>query len=127
MFLAIRHGPDGRAELAILAECSFQRLVHFVETRGVGRGVDQTDAPWFLRVMLFRAPTILHREWPMIDGTKPMGRGGWRTAWRNLREEAARGDQEKGKPEMARLATLRFYDLRHQYVTELCEAEFLRA
>ena len=65
---------------------------------------------------------IFHREWPRTDGTKPMGRGGWRTAWRNLREEAAKGDKEKNKPEMARLAGLRFYDLRHQFVTELCEA-----
>ena len=51
-----------------------------------------------------------------------MGGSGWRKAWRNLREEAAKGDKEKGKPEMARLANLRFYDLRHQFVTELCEA-----
>lgn len=63
-----------------------------------------------------------HREWPGVDGTKPMGRGCWRTAWRNLREEAAKGDKEKNKREMARLANLRFYDLRHQFVTELCEA-----
>jgi integrase len=65
---------------------------------------------------------IFHRQWPTIDGTKPMGKGGWRTAWRNLREEAAKGDRESGKPEMPRLAKLRFYDLRHQFVTELCEA-----
>jgi integrase len=57
-----------------------------------------------------------------MDGTKPRGRGGWRTARRKLREEAAERDEEKGKPEMARLANLRFYDLRHQFVTELCEA-----
>ena len=65
---------------------------------------------------------IFHREWPKIDGTKPKARGGWRTAWRNLREEAAKEDKDKGKAEMARLAILRFYDLCHQFVTELCEA-----
>jgi len=65
---------------------------------------------------------IFHREWPKVDGTLPMGRSGWRTAWRNLREKAAKGDRDKGKPEMTRLASLRFYDLRHQFVTELCEA-----
>ena len=65
---------------------------------------------------------IFYREWPKSDGTKPMGRGGWRTAWRNLREDAAKGDKKKNKPEMARLARLRFYDVRHQFVTELCEA-----
>jgi len=65
---------------------------------------------------------IFHREWPKIDGTMPMGRSGWRTAWRNLRKEAAKEDKDKGKPEMKWLANLRFYDLRHQFVTELCEA-----
>jgi hypothetical protein len=38
-----------------------------------------------------------------------MGVGGWRSAWRSLRKAA-------GFPK------LRFYDLRHQFVTELCEA-----
>jgi len=65
---------------------------------------------------------IFHRGWPRIDVTKPMGRGGWRTAWRNLREDAAKGDEQKKKPKMARLAGSRFYNLRHQFVTELCEA-----
>jgi integrase len=65
---------------------------------------------------------MFHAEWPKIGGTKPMGRGGWRTAWRNLRKEAAKGDKETGKAEMPRLANLRFYDLRHQFVTELCDA-----
>jgi len=49
---------------------------------------------------------IFHREWPKVDPTQPMS--GWRTAWRNLRKAA-------GMPK------LRFYDLRHQFVTELCE------
>jgi len=65
---------------------------------------------------------IFHREWPTVDGTQPMGRSGWRTVWRNLRKEAAKGDKDKGKPEMTRLASLCFYDLRYQFVTELCEA-----
>ena len=52
---------------------------------------------------------IFHREWPKIDGTKPMGSGGWRSAWRSLRSVA-------GMPKM------RYYDLRHQFVTELDEA-----
>jgi integrase len=65
---------------------------------------------------------MLPQLWPTIDGSKPMGRCGWRHAWRSLREAAAKGDPEKGREAMPRLARLRFYDLRHQFVTELCEA-----
>lgn len=64
----------------------------------------------------------LPQLWPTIDGSKPMGRCGWRHAWRSLRETAAKEDREKGREAMPRLARLRFYDLRHQFVTELCEA-----
>jgi hypothetical protein len=49
---------------------------------------------------------IFCRQWPKIDPARPMG--GWRTAWRNLRKAA-------GMPKR------RFYDLRHQFVTELGE------
>ena len=65
---------------------------------------------------------VFHRVWPWIDGTQSMGRSGWRSAWRSLRKAAAKEDKEKGYSEMPRLASLRFYDLRHQFVTELCEA-----
>jgi len=63
---------------------------------------------------------IFHREWPKADPARPMS--GWRSAWRSLRKAAAEGDKEKGREEIPRLAKLRFYDLRHQFVTELCEA-----
>jgi integrase len=63
---------------------------------------------------------VFHRLWPQIDGTRPML--GWRSAWRSLREAAAKGDDEEGIEAIPRLAKLRFYDLRHQFVTELCEA-----
>ena len=49
---------------------------------------------------------VFPRMWPKVDGTKPMA--SWRTAWRNLREAA-------GMP------GLRYYDLRHLFVTELIE------
>jgi len=65
---------------------------------------------------------MLPQLWPTIDGSKPMGRCGWRHAWRSLRETAAKEEREKGREAMPRLARLRFYDLRHQFVTELCEA-----
>jgi integrase len=65
---------------------------------------------------------VLPRMAPTIDGAKPMGSGGWRSAWRSLREAAAKGDDQKGIEAIPRLAKLRFYDLRHQFVTELCEA-----
>ena len=55
---------------------------------------------------------IFHRQWPEVDPARPMS--GWRSAWRALRKEAAKA--------IPRLAKLRFYDLRHQFVTELCEA-----
>jgi len=42
---------------------------------------------------------IFHREWPKIDGTKPMGKGGWRTAWRNLRHLFVTELNEAGVPE----------------------------
>jgi len=51
---------------------------------------------------------VFPRLWPQIDGTRPMGRNGWRSAWRSLRKAA-------GFPR------LRFYDLRHQCITELAE------
>jgi integrase len=50
-----------------------------------------------------------------------MGNGGWRSAWRTLRKAAAKGDPENGREPIPRLATLRFYNLRHQFVTELSE------
>jgi integrase len=65
---------------------------------------------------------VLHQVWPRPDGNKPMGRSGWRRAWRSLREEAAKPDKEKGREAMPKLGRLRFYDLRHLFVTELCEA-----
>jgi integrase len=61
---------------------------------------------------------VLHREWPRSDGTSSMGRNGWRKAWRSLRREAGKGDEEP----VARLSRLRYYDLRRQFVTELNEA-----
>jgi integrase len=63
---------------------------------------------------------IFHRQFPKIDPTQPMSN--WRTAWRSLRKEAAKEDQDAGREAMPRLARLRYYDLRHQFVTELCEA-----
>ena len=63
---------------------------------------------------------IFHREWPKVDPARPMS--GWRSAWRSLRKAAAEGDKGKGLEGIPRLAKLRFYDLRHQFVTELCEA-----
>ena len=52
---------------------------------------------------------VFYRLWPKIEPTKPMGKGGWRSAWRSLRKAA-------GFPK------LRYYDFRHQFVTEVCEA-----
>lgn len=65
---------------------------------------------------------ILPRMFPAIDASRPMGHTGWRSAWRSLREKAAEADKEKGKEAMPRLASLRFYDLRHQCITEMLEA-----
>jgi integrase len=48
----------------------------------------------------------LHRP----DPTQPMGRGGWRTAWRTLAK-------------LAGLKGLRFHDLRHHAITELAESQ----
>jgi integrase len=64
---------------------------------------------------------MLPRLRPNIDGTRPMGNGGWRSAWRSLRQAAAKGNAHKGVEAIPRLAKLRFYDLRRQFVTELCE------
>jgi len=50
---------------------------------------------------------VFYRQWPKDDPIRPMG--GWRKAWRNLRKAA-------GMP------NFRFYDLRHLFMTELCEA-----
>jgi len=56
-----------------------------------------------------------------FDPTRPLG--SWRTAWRKLRKAAAKGDKEKGIPEMPQLANLRFHDLRHTAITTLAESE----
>jgi integrase len=61
------------------------------------------------------------RMWPALDASEPMGRSGWRRAWRSLRAAAAKGDEALSKDPMPRLATFRYYDLRHLFVTELCE------
>jgi integrase len=52
---------------------------------------------------------MLPQLWPAVDASKPMGRSGWRRPWRSLRKAA-------GMP------SLRYYDLRHQCVTEMLEA-----
>jgi integrase len=52
-------------------------------------------------------PYIFHREWPKVEPTQPMS--GWRSAWRSLRKAA-------GMPNLG------FYNLRHQFVTELRES-----
>ncbi|MCH8269207.1 MAG: tyrosine-type recombinase/integrase [Acidobacteria bacterium] len=63
-----------------------------------------------VRAKVFRTDAssnyMFHRLWPKVDGTKPMS--SWRSAWRSLRKAAG-------------LAGYRFYDLRHQCVTELQE------
>jgi len=63
---------------------------------------------------------IFHRQWPAVDPARPMS--SWRSAWRSLRKEAAEEDKGKGREEMPHLAKLRFYDLRHQAITEMLEA-----
>jgi integrase len=63
---------------------------------------------------------IFHRQFPKIDPCQPMSN--WRSAWRSLRKQAAKEEKSAGKDAMPKLARLRYYDLRHQFVTELCEA-----
>lgn len=63
---------------------------------------------------------VFHRQWPVADPLRPMT--SWRSAWRTLRKEAALEDKERGREAMPRLASLRFYDLRHQVITEMLEA-----
>ena len=58
----------------------------------------------------------------MCDFDPTRSIGSWRTAWRTLRNAAAKGDKEKGIPEMPRLANLRFHDLRHHAITVLAES-----
>lgn len=80
---------------------------------------------------------ILPRLWPRVDGTRPMGRTGWRKAWRNLthavecpkcgrlQQPADCCQDSQCKADMrgmnSPLASLRFYDLRHQCITEMLE------
>jgi len=51
---------------------------------------------------------VFPRMFPTMDAKQPMGHTGWRGAWRSLRKAA-------GMPR------LRFYDLRHQCITEMLE------
>ena len=62
---------------------------------------------------------IFFRQFPKLDPSRYMSN--WRTAWRSLRVSAAKGDPQMGIDPIPRLAKLRYYDLRHQFVTELLE------
>jgi integrase len=63
---------------------------------------------------------VFHRLWPRVEPGQPMG--GWRSAWRSLRKAAGAANHAKGWEEVPKLSTLRFYDLRHQAITEMLEA-----
>jgi integrase len=52
---------------------------------------------------------IFHRQFPKADPARPLGKSGWRSAWRSLRGAA-------GMP------WLHYHDLRHLRVTERLEA-----
>ncbi len=65
---------------------------------------------------------IFPRTVPAVDGFRPMGSCGWKTAWLSLRAEAAKENEERGREAMPKLAKVRFYDLRHQCITEMLEA-----
>ena len=75
---------------------------------------------------------------PVIDGSKPMGASGWKSAWKSLRSgvpcpkcskiqkptdtckvKDCKADMRGIK---SQFAALRFYDLRHQCITEMLEA-----
>ena len=87
------------------------------KTKAGTRIIPLNDEAWSAICALRRRSTALgaerpehfvfHRQWPKIDPTRPMR--DWRSAWRSLRNAA-------GKP------NLRYYDLRHLAITELCEA-----
>ena len=81
---------------------------------------------------------MLPQQWPKLDASKPMGRCGWRRAWRSLtsavrcpkcqklqqptdacRNEECKADMREVK---SPFAGRRFYDLRHQCITEMLEA-----
>ncbi len=80
---------------------------------------------------------IFPRQWPKVDPKQPMGGTGWRKAWRNLtravecpkckrlQSPAAECRAEKCKTDLSgiksQFAGLRFYDLRHQAITEMLE------
>ena len=63
---------------------------------------------------------VFHRPSPKVEPDKPMD--AWRTAWRSLRKAAASEGKKKRREAMPKLAKLRFYDLRHQAITEMLEA-----
>lgn len=63
---------------------------------------------------------VFHGLWPRVEPERPMR--DWRSAWRSLRKFAGAANRSKGWEAMPRLAKLRFYDLRHQAITEMLEA-----
>jgi len=81
---------------------------------------------------------VFPRTIPAIDGSKPMGTSGWKSAWESLRSAVC--CPKCGKVQKATetckvkdceadmrgvkspFAALRFYDLRHQCITEMLEA-----
>ena len=58
-------------------------------------------------VAIFNDKEIVGRKYIVFDPTRPIG--GWRRAWRNLRDKAG-------------IKNFRFYDTRHHAITELGEA-----
>jgi integrase len=96
--------------------------VRYSKTEAGTRVIPLNDEAWSAMAALKQRADVLgtyapewyifHRQRPEIDPTKPLTK--WRSAWNSLRREAAKT--------IPRLARLRFYDLRHQFVTELCEA-----
>ncbi len=92
-------------------------LVHRSKTDAGLRVVPLNDEAWVAICALRKRAEILgtnqpdnfvfHRLWPKVDGTRPMS--SWRSAWRSLRKAAG-------------LPGFRYYDLRHQCVTEMLEA-----
>jgi|SRR5579862_672636 len=120
--LTVRHSKTEAGERVITLNAD--ALAAFLELRERAKGFfgDCLSPDWYVFPSGEGQGPMINKNKATVkpDPTKPMT--SWRTAWRAIRAEAAKGDPEKGIPPMTGLARLRFHDARHHAITELAES-----
>jgi integrase len=119
--LTIRHSKTEAGERVITLNADALAAILELRERAKGFFGDNLSPDWYVFPSgEGQGPKIgANKATVKPDPTKPMTT--WRSAWRAIRAEAAKGDAEKGIPPMPSLERLRFHDARHHAITELAE------